>query len=1032
MITVSAEGQPNGVRLCKGIIMATSNGKKNTSGKRNAGNSTRARKTSSGTARAASSRSNTKKNSSRTGTAKRSTKAYTGTAKKSGKNRSAGRKEYVDYSIFIEILLWILIALTVFSFISMFGLGGRLGAAIAGILGGCFGLMGYAFPFTILIVAAFLISNSGSHMARVKACGGILLFIVLCAMMQLGLVGYNSGYTLAQYFEAGQMYQSGGGAAGGAVVSFLAHGIGVIGTWLVLIVLLIIALILMTQRSVIHAVSRAGRQAAASAKAGHEERSARREEYRQERERERARRQLEEAFLRPDEPKPADENTFDPDTLENLLPVSRTARRQKPVSGVTDATQLDPVSSARPVSGEVHEIHNHKGGSFFPSLTAKLGDESTDTDISVPASEPGAMSKLRGSMKKKGSVKPEKRQLDPVSQAGDIDSQNAASNDQASQKNETAAIPDDIFKNAFNKGERNAAASSDTLSSDTAASGDPDDSDTQSESLNLKSSAKSPDTAAEDEGSSSADTTADKSGRSSRKSHVSQEELQKDIDTVAAEIEQQEAVEKPVYVYPQLSLLQKPSSGNGQTTEQELRETAAKLQKVFETFRVNVHITDVTCGPSVTRYELTPELGVKVSKIVSLQDDIKLNLAAQDIRIEAPIPGKAAVGIEVPNKKPTGVLLRELLESDQYQNHKSKLAYVVGKDIAGNIIVSDIAKMPHLLIAGATGSGKSVFIHTLIMSILYRAAPDEVKLIMIDPKVVELSVYNGIPHLFIPVVTDPKKAAGALNWAVTEMMKRYEMFAKAGVRDLKGYNKRVEQLGDVGEAEKPEKLPQIVIIVDELADLMMVASADVEDAICRLAQLARAAGIHLVIATQRPSVDVITGLIKANMPSRIALSVSSGVDSRTVLDQVGAEKLLGNGDMLFAPQQYKQPLRLQGAYISDGEVAAVTDFLKEQNHSEIYEKQMQERLDTVAKSAASAGGGDTDTDELFAQAGKFIIEKDKASIGMLQRWFKIGFNRAARIMDQLSDAGVVGPEEGTKPRKVLMSAEEFENYLEQN
>ena len=466
-----------------------------------------------------------------------------------------------------------------------------------------------------------------------------------------------------------------------------------------------------------------------------------------------------------------------------------------------------------------------------------------------------------------------------------------------------------------------------------------------------------------------------------------------------------------------------------------MRETAQKLQEVLHTFGVNVKVTNASCGHSVTRYELMPEMGVKVSKIVNLADDIKLNLAAADLRIEAPIPGKAAVGIEVPNKESSSVYLRELLESEEFRKHPSRLAYAVGKDIGGKIVVADIAKMPHLLIAGATGSGKSVFINTLIMSIIYKAKPEEVKMIMIDPKVVELSVYNGIPHLFIPVVTDPKKAAGALNWGVAEMMKRYELFAGTGVRDLKGYNARVETvLKDLPEdaQERPEKLPQIVIIVDELADLMMVASGEVEDAICRLAQLARAAGIHLVIATQRPSVDVITGLIKANMPSRIAFSVSSGVDSRTILDTNGAEKLLGNGDMLFAPQTYKKPARIQGAFVSDREVSDVVEFLKEKNTDEQYSARMEEQIAQVQKSAVSAAGGGNDVDELFAEAGKFIIEKDKASIGMLQRWFKIGFNRAARIMDQLSEAGVVGPEEGTKPRKVLMSSEQFENYLEQN
>ena len=431
-------------------------------------------------------------------------------------------------------------------------------------------------------------------------------------------------------------------------------------------------------------------------------------------------------------------------------------------------------------------------------------------------------------------------------------------------------------------------------------------------------------------------------------------------------------------------------------------------------------MTNASCGPSVTRYELQPEQGVKVSKIVGLSDDIKLNLAVTDLRIEAPIPGKAAVGIEVPNSETTAVMLRDLLESSEFQQSKSRITVAVGKDIAGKTVVADIAKMPHLLVAGSTGSGKSVCINTMIVSIIYKADPEDVKLIMVDPKVVELSIYNGIPHLMIPVVTDPKKAAGALNWAVAEMMKRYDLFAKYNVRDLKGFNEKVENLE---EEDAPKKMPQIVIIVDELAG-----------AICRLAQLARAAGIHLILATQRPSVNVITGLIKANMPSRIAFAVSSGVDSRTIIDMSGAEKLLGKGDMLFYPTGVPKPMRVQGSFVSDKEVQKVVDYLIENHGNADYSNELEEHMnadiggDAVPISDGEGEGGNA-RDQYFVEAGKLIIDKDKASIGMLQRMFKIGFNRAARIMDQLSDAGVVGPEEGTKPRKVLMTAEEFEELL---
>ena len=506
-----------------------------------------------------------------------------------------------------------------------------------------------------------------------------------------------------------------------------------------------------------------------------------------------------------------------------------------------------------------------------------------------------------------------------------------------------------------------------------------------------------------------------------------------EMERVAAAVAADEAKPKKAYHFPPMNLLKRGNKTSGES-DAHLRETAMKLQQILQNFGVSVTVTNVSCGPAVTRYELQPEMGVKVSKIVGLTDDIKLNLAAADIRIEAPIPGKAAVGIEVPNKENSAVMLRDLLETAEFKNSQSKISFAAGKDIAGKVVVADIAKMPHVLIAGATGSGKSVCINTLIMSILYKASPEEVKLIMIDPKVVELSVYNGIPHLMIPVVTDPKKAAGALNWAVAEMMRRYQAFAEQNVRDMKGYNEKAASSPAI-DGEELKMMPQIVIIVDELADLMMVAPGDVEEAICRLAQLARAAGIHLVVATQRPSVNVITGLIKANMPSRIAFSVSSGVDSRTIIDMNGAEKLLGKGDMLFYPSGYQKPARVQGAFVTDKEVQSVVEYLKNHNGDADYDNEIVQHVNTSEIGTGQGLGADSEENErdmYFTEAGRLIIDKDKASIGMLQRTFKIGFNRAARIMDQLCEAGVVGGEEGTKPRKVLMSKEEFEQYMGEN
>ena len=479
--------------------------------------------------------------------------------------------------------------------------------------------------------------------------------------------------------------------------------------------------------------------------------------------------------------------------------------------------------------------------------------------------------------------------------------------------------------------------------------------------------------------------------------------------------------EEENYEFPPIDLLGKPKAGES-FDKKSIRDTAVKLQKTLASFGVEAKVTNITKGPTVTRYELTPSTGVKVSKIVNLSDDIALNLEAKSIRIEAPIPGKAAVGIEVPNKTAEAVTLREVIESDVFKKADSKLTYALGKDAAGNICVGDIAKMPHALIAGATGSGKSVCINSIIVSLLYKAKPSEVKMILIDPKMVELSGYNGIPHLLIPVVTDPKKAAGALNWAVQEMVKRYSLFASVGVKDLKGYNKIIEK-------KEGAKLPQIVIIVDELSDLMMVAPNDVEDAICRLAQMARAAGMHLIIATQRPSVDVITGIIKANVPSRIAFTVSSQVDSRTILDSAGAEKLLGRGDMLYFPTGEIKPLRMQGAFISEKEIEKIVDKIKE-NFDTTYSEDILNSIEKAGTSG-SKGGADTseddeETDPLLEDAIDLVVDIGQASASMLQRRFKVGHSRAGRIIDQMEARGLISGYEGSKPRQVLVSKSEWQ------
>ena len=488
------------------------------------------------------------------------------------------------------------------------------------------------------------------------------------------------------------------------------------------------------------------------------------------------------------------------------------------------------------------------------------------------------------------------------------------------------------------------------------------------------------------------------------------------------QLEHTMTVEDEHYEFPPIQLLSEPDKKPNKASKKAVADTATRLQKTLYSFGVSAKVENVSVGPAITRYELRPAEGVRVSKIANLADDIALSLAAETIRIEAPIPGKQAVGIEVPNAENEVVHFREIVDTDSFRNHKSKLAFAVGKDVGGQEVVADISKMPHVMIAGATGSGKSVCINTLIASIIYKAKPSEVKLVMIDPKVVELSVYNGIPHLLIPVVTDPKKAAGALAWAVQEMENRYAMFASKGVRDLKGYNESIENEGGAG------KLPHIVIIIDELADLMMVAKNDVEDAICRLAQKARAAGMHLVIATQRPSVDVITGLIKANIPSRIAFAVSSQVDSRTILDMAGAEKLLGKGDMLFYPAGAPKPTRVQGAFISDKEVEKIVDFIKD-NSSATYNYDIIKQIENAGstdKELAQQQDDDDNTDPFLMDAIDVVVETGQASTSFIQRRFKVGYARAGRIIDQMEERGIISGYQGSKPREVLMSKERWE------
>ena len=809
--------------------------------------------------------------------------------KKTGRKKTGAQQSFVAD----EITIWLTLAVSILLLLSAFGLGGAAGSAVSALLSDLFGYSTYLVPFLLFGAVTFLISNKGNRAAYVKTGAALLLFVLITTFLELLLEE--------------------GGLLGGAVTGILVPSIGTAGTYVVVVILMIICAVIITGKSAIKGVRERGGQAYGRAR----EDAARRRELAETRRlirQQEAKKELEEAKK-------------EAQALEKEEK-ARGRRKDRHVSGVSFDTTLGEKGK----SPEVKELTS-------PDME----------ELFAPQEEPSFV----------------------------INRAQALEEPEAEEAQQPERIEEEL-----------------------------------------------PGELAGDE------------KKSRRATKMGAEAVAMEAAQVEQMAAQTDAAPKKEYRTPPLSLLTKGKKAGGDS-DAHLRETARKLQETLHNFGVNVTITNVSCGPAVTRYELQPEQGVKVSKIVGLTDDIKLNLAAADIRIEAPIPGKAAVGIEVPNKENAVVHLRDLLESGEFKNSSSAIAFAAGRDIAGKPVVADIAKMPHLLVAGATGSGKSVCINTMIISILYKASPEDVKLIMIDPKVVELSVYNGIPHLMIPVVTDPKKAAGALNWAVSEMMKRYELFAKYNVRDIKGFNEKTESMTPEEREGKPGKMPQIVIIVDELADLMMVAPGEVEEAICRLAQLARAAGIHLVVATQRPSVNVITGLIKANMPSRIAFSVTSGVDSRTIIDMNGAEKLLGKGDMLFYPSGYQKPARVQGAFVSDKEVQAVVEYLKKQNGEASYSEEIVSEVNSTASGLGSGSAGESSGDSggrdaYFAEAGKFIIEKEKASIGMLQRMFRIGFNRAARIMDQLCEAGVVGPEEGTKPRKVLMSMEEFEKYLEEN
>ena len=896
-----------------------------------------------------------------TGNRKRSAtgkKSSSGRKTNSGHKRNTKKQQEREAEFTREVILWIVVAVSLLLFISNFGFGGTIGGTVSRFFFGLFGIISYIFPIVLLVGTFFAVSNQGNRVAAVKLVAVILFVAFLCMFFELISDGTDAKSAMDAYrysFDA----KSGGGLIGGGLSHMLCSGFGVIGAYVIDVIVLIISLVLITERSAFRGMQKGGRRVYESAKISNERHRERVEMRREEREQREQQRRMDrkvegvaiDTKLIPDTPQKRSQDISEilPEDMIDLPEI----KEEKHVTLTAGSTISNTTPSA--FSDEALDAM----GQALTAKTELFAAEEEQVSFPIQMEEPKASRTVAEEA--------------PFVIPGRPDPAMAFGMEQGAEE-----IPYE--------------EETDTISLFGA--------DLESEPL--------PEETAEDV------------------LPVQHETVvqTKDMDNIPEEMDVEIVPPEKEYVFPPVTLLKQAENKQGDTRKQ-LQETAMKLQQTLKNFGVNVTITNISCGPAVTRYELQPEMGVKVSKIVNLADDIKLNLAAADIRIEAPIPGKAAIGIEVPNKENVMVSFRELVESEEFQNHPSKISFCVGKDIGGKVSVADIEKMPHLLIAGQTGSGKSVCINTIIMSILYKARPSEVKLIMIDPKVVELSVYNGIPHLLIPVVTDPKKAA--LNWAVNEMEERYKKFAEHKARNIIGYNAQIDQIEDVPGKDRPEKIPQIIVIVDELADLMMTAGTDVEDAIQKLAQKARAAGIHLIIATQRPSVNVITGVIKANIPSRIAFSVASGIDSRTILDETGAEKLLGKGDMLFHPYYISKPVRVQGAFVSDDEVTEVVNFLTQQKN--VRGGEINTNIDLQANMPGSSLPGG-DQDELFETAGRFIIEQEKASIGNLQRHLRIGFNRAARIMDQLYAAGVVSKDEGTKPRKVLMKAEEFEEYLQ--
>ena len=996
-------------------------------------------------AKPAAARSSASKGSSRKTTAvktnKKTTaaKGYSSSAKRK-KNHSKNQVQ-VDYTILKDIAVIAVFVFCVILQLSCFFTGGGLMQLLHTYNFRWFGVMAYFMPLILFLLPCFIISNWHNSGLIQKVAASILLFLSIETILSI-------------VYETSNIFTVGGGLVGHTLFGVLYRAFGIIGSFVIMIACLFISVVLFFGHSVVTQLQQNSKNAYRAVYSHHKLQQGRRKIRAQEK---RLHREQEEN----------EQLKMQRMRLENLQKQRQEILEKKNINREFVNIQLEESKKQEALNRELLKEQGSQGKRELRTNTELEEEDRSMKEVVLGKEEQKSAEDTnkvtQPSMFIEGEEITTPLRLDTSNileeEQKHDDGWVLEPDDEENEKNDSEF--DDISENIINKAME---SSSDTASSENISS-ENDSFENDSDDNVLTDAAD--ETAEDISGASAAgDESVDyrmlmrdtkNTGKHDEDESVytktvrtatgkvitveldglpGENKRPKDSAKIKERLDQYDekvvpiAYEEPKeYIFPSTDLLT-PGTASGKGREElarSMQETADKLKRTLQDFGVGVTITNISRGPSVTRYELQPEQGVKVSKIVNLADDIKLNLAAEDIRIEAPIPGKAAIGIEVPNKEKQMVAFRDLLESDEFTKAKSKTIFAAGKDIAGKTVVADIEKMPHLLIAGQTGSGKSVCINTIIMSILYKARPSEVKLIMIDPKVVELSVYNGIPHLLIPVVTDPKKAAAALNWAVNEMEERYKKFAEHKARNIIGYNAQIDQIEDVPGKDRPEKIPQIIVIVDELADLMMTAGTDVEDAIQKLAQKARAAGIHLIIATQRPSVNVITGVIKANIPSRIAFSVASGIDSRTILDETGAEKLLGKGDMLFHPYYISKPVRVQGAFVSDDEVTEVVNFLTQQKN--VIGGKINTNIDLQANMPGSSLPGG-DQDELFETAGRFIIEQEKASIGNLQRHLRIGFNRAARIMDQLYAAGVVSKDEGTKPRKVLMKAEEFEEYLQ--